>query len=216
MRKIYLEEVDLKSLDEKEKRRLIDFCEKNIINLNTFLKSIENYEHCYNLVLKIPSNIFSPSPLVVYLNHLQSSFIIYELDKLMNLYSHILKEINPNTKKINFKYSYNIEYLEESFLKVATCFTFKELKDEYEYIKMLSKKALLSDYLILDNYISTDIKTNHFFDLSILIKTNSINKDIISSISGNCIFTLKTGSIYSAIHKGLELYYCFLKDNCLS
>lgn len=218
MRKICLENLDLSTLDKKEKVRLIDFCEKNIINLNTFLSSIQEYEHCYNLVLKIAQNVCTPSQLEVYLNHIQSTFIICEMNKLINLYDNILKEINPNTtiRKIDFEYLNKIDNIKQDFLKITNCFKIEDLKEEYDYIKMLSKKAILSDRLVVETHRIKTIEHNQFYGLSKLVKVDTKKQDIISSISGDSIFTLQTGSIYSAIHIGLELYYCFLKDNYLS
>lgn len=221
MRKIYLEQVKLEELNEKEKTRLVEFCEKNMRSLNTFLGSIKENEQDNNLVLKILPSECIPSQIEVCLNPIQTNLIIFKMDKLANICETILKKINPNTtvRKIDFNSLYTDDNIEQYFLDATKSFDMEELREEYLQARFTYNDSGFSDRLVIENYTSTSIEKiekiekNKFLNLFKSMKSDMKQKEISASISGDWIFTLETGSIYSAIHSGLGMYYWFLRNN---
>lgn len=218
MRKIYLEDVELKKLDEKEKLRLIEFCEKNIQSLNKFLGSIKENEQDFNLVLKILPSECIPSQIEVCLNSIQTNILILEIDKLANICDTILKTICPNTpvKKIDFNFLYTEDNIEQYFLEATKSFSKEQLREEYYQARFISNDASFSHRLVIENYKTIpieEIDKNKFKKLFKSMKKDIEKKELLASISGDWIFSLKTGSIYSAIHSGLSMYYWFLRNN---
>lgn len=218
MRKIYLEQVKLEELNEKEKTRLVEFCEKNMRSLNVFLSSIKDNEQDSNLFLKILPSECIPSQIEVRLNPIQTNLIIFNMDKLANICETILKKINPNTtvRKIDFNSLYTDDNIEQYFIDATKSFDTEELREEYLQARITYNDSGFSDRLVIENYKTTSIEKNDknkFFNLFKSIKSDIKQEDILASISGDWIFTLQTGSIYSAIHSGLGMYYWFLRNN---
>ena len=176
---------------------LICYMDKYKVNINNFIKDIENAINI-DFILKIIHQIITNNTDRLTQNIIQiiSNFFVNNIDKInLNYFIFLLKNNNKNEKYLS--------YLDNFDISIDDFITLEET-DNYKLFKELIENNLMKDKRILKRNYSKEILNNSKFCLSKISEGNikyNIIKDFIDNKQENILFDR------------IKLLYNFLLDN---